>query len=86
MNTKSRNTSTSRRCPRCEGAGEVMLAKSAFREHDVPVGCAPCQATGWIDTGPYDPMRRLKFLRSFGANFGPYREAVAVAMRPVVLP
>jgi hypothetical protein len=87
-----RNTTTCRRCPTCEGAGEVTVNTSARRDPqcDEPATCPePACIGGWIRWAPVDPLARLaherRQLRHMPFRHF-YRGARTDAMRPVRLP
>lgn len=85
-----RNTDEERRCPTCEGAGELTVAHwSGNPELEEPSLCPneDCVA-GWIRFRPVDPLlvlayQRRSMRRTGYAHF--YRDARAAAMQPVRL-
>jgi hypothetical protein len=82
-------TKTERRCPTCEGAGELTVNRSARRDPqcDEPASCPDCIG-GWIRFVPVDALLKLaherRDMRLTGFRHF-YREARATAMRPVRL-
>jgi hypothetical protein len=86
-----RNTKTARRCPTCEGAGEVTVNTSALGDPqcDEPALCPePACIGGWIRWAPVDALDVLRHERRqlrYTAYRSFYRDARATAMRPVRL-
>jgi hypothetical protein len=87
----ARNTKTCRRCPTCEGAGELTINRSALGDPqcDEPVACTDCGGTGWKRWAPVDALDLLAHQRRCMRRTGYlafYRDARVTAMRPVRLP
>lgn len=91
---QARNTTTERRCPTCEGAGELTVrhASGDPQLEDQATCPEPRCLNGWIEWREPDPLvvmsRKRKFRKLQG---GPrwmvgYWDARADAMKPVKLP
>jgi hypothetical protein len=96
----SRNTTTCRRCPTCEGAGEVVVndtnpfgyGPDPQCDEDVPCPHDGC-VRGWIRWRDVDPLVMLQAWRERTREPGAsawawpqYAKARRVAMAPVSLP
>lgn len=95
-----RNTTTSRRCPECKGAGGFDVDHpSRDPQLETFANCATCYGDGWIRFTYFDALETLAverrsllllrdhpsdLIRNSARNY--YRRAKAAAFKPVSLP
>lgn len=90
----SRNTTTERICPDCQGAGEVFVRNPLYGTSNCPDegDDEPCPnkdcVDGWIRFAPVDPLLMLAHYRRQRAYraAGLYAKQRAAVMKPVRLP
>lgn len=95
----TRNTTTERRCPECQGhGGHDVDHPSRNPELETYESCPTCFGAGWIRWAPIDALevvaaerRGVLLLKASGSHFQAsarryYRRAVTTAARRVTLP